>query len=521
MAGMPPINVTPTNQMAQGFPQTLVSQTDPRLLAARMMSFRLGMYRTFGAYYGGQHRLAYASEKFRTAFGRLFYQFADNLCPTIVNCIANRLTVIDFCVENGPSSLGKNAWKFWTDQRLPRKSKDLHREVLRSGDAYVIVWPDPDKGVPTLYPQLAEQMTVFYDDEVPGKILWAAKSWQNQDNFIRLNMYYPDRLEKWITVRKMNSMPTRMQFWTKFIVPGETWPLVNPSGKVPVFHFANNAPPGKFGSSELKNALPIQDLINKSVIDLAVAMEYVSYPQRYAVGMELEVDEDQGMPITPFQPSVDRLWTVADKDVRFGEFSQADLSSILRATNDLRMELARVTETPLHYMMPMEMPPSGDALRTLEEPLVKKVIERAQSFGDTWADALTYAMSQAGLCGPDDRLTTKWTNPQPKSGLEDAQTLQIKKAIGVSTEQCLEEMGYTESDIEEMQQENEEEAQRTQEQAVANAAAMAVVTPAGPTPMGGQSQPAGKTSPSVSPHADGQRINKQGKPTTATPVKGQ
>jgi hypothetical protein len=464
--------------------------------------------------YHGQHRLAYASEKFRTAFGRLFFQFADNLCPVVVDSVSNRLKIIDFKTENGSDGLGKTAWKYWQQQRMYRKSKEIHREVLKTGDAYVIIWPDPETGVPTIYPQLAEQMTVFYNDEVPGLLMWAAKSWQNQDQFIRLNMYYPDRIEKWITIRKMAAMPVKSQFWTKFVEPGEAWPLMNPWGTVPVFHFVNNAPPGKFGRSELKDVLPLQDALNKAVIDLLVAMEYVSFPQRYAVGMELEINEDTGLPMMPFQPSVDRLWTVADDKVKFGEFNQADLSQMLAVQKDLRLEIARVSETPLHYMMSMEMPPSGDALKTLEEPLIRKVEDRQSAMGDTWADAVIFALRAQGLATNDETVCAVWADASPKSGLEDAQTLQIKKAIGVSTNKCLQEMGYTESEIDQIHDDNSKDAQLQSQ--------LGMTTPTVMPPSGrprGQAQPPGNTSPSVSPHADGQRMSMDGGPTLRVPLK--
>ncbi len=475
------------------------------------MQFRQSMYRTFTAYYNGQHRLAFASEKFRSAFGRLFFQFADNLMPTIVDTVADRMIVIDFDTEQGGAGLGKAAWKLWMDQRMQRRSGELHAETFRSGDGYVIVWPDPDSGGACIYPQLSEQMTVFYDNEVPGKMLWGAKSWQNPDQFVRLNMYYPDRLEKWITTRKMAAMPLKTLFWTEFKEPGETWPLVNPWGKVPVFHFVNNAPPGKFGKSELKDALPLQDALNKSVIDMLVAMEYVALPQRYATGIETEIDEATNLPILPFQPSVDRLWLSADKDVRFGEFGAANLDQLLRVQNDLRLEIARVSRTPLHYMMPPEVAPSGEALKVLEDPLVKKVIDRQGSFGDVWSDAVVLALRMNGQAEESDQVSVKWANPAPKSGLEDAQTQQIKQVIGVSRRQILYEMGYNETVINEMEADN---AKDVADEIVA--AKGSVLAPAA-----AQVQPPGATSPAVSPHADGQPLDNQGKPTPAKPVSRQ
>jgi hypothetical protein len=58
----------------------------------------------------------------------------------------------------------------------------------------------------------------------------------------------------------------------------------NPYGVVPVFHFANNADLGMTGRSELEAAMPVQDGLNKSVLDMLVAMEFSAYRQRWAAG---------------------------------------------------------------------------------------------------------------------------------------------------------------------------------------------------------------------------------------------
>ncbi len=62
--------------------------------------------------------------------------------------------------------------------------------------------------------------------------------------------------------------------------------IPNPYGTVPVFHFANNADIGSPGRSELDSAIPVQDGLNKSVLDMLVAMEFSAYRPRWAAGGE-------------------------------------------------------------------------------------------------------------------------------------------------------------------------------------------------------------------------------------------
>jgi hypothetical protein len=42
-------------------------------------------------YYAGEHDLSFATEKFQTAFGALFREFAMNLCPAIVDAVKDKL----------------------------------------------------------------------------------------------------------------------------------------------------------------------------------------------------------------------------------------------------------------------------------------------------------------------------------------------------------------------------------------------------------------------------------------------
>ena len=70
----------------------------------------------------------------------------------------------------------------------------------------------------------------------------AAKYWRNADKHIRLNLFYADRIEKYISKSESEgTLPDAIDFVADSLVP-------NPFGVVPVFHFANNADIGKPGA---------------------------------------------------------------------------------------------------------------------------------------------------------------------------------------------------------------------------------------------------------------------------------
>ena len=398
-------------------------------------------------YYAGDHDLAFATDKFKNAFGSLFREFALNLCPAVCDAVRDKLKISNFQIEEGNDALPKEAWKIWQQNRMGVRSGEVHKEAVKNGDAYVIVWVNPnnDKQV-TIYPQKSSNCTVFYDEETPGKILWAAKIWQTTDKKSRLNLYYPDRIERYISAQKTaNGLPEANAL---IPVPDGEPVITNPYGIVPVFHFANNSDIGSFGDSELKSAMPVQDALNKSVLDMLVAMEFASYRQRWASGIEIDYD-DNGKPIPPFTAGIERLWLTENPEAKFGDFEAANLEQFLKVKADFRMDMACVTGTPLYYfMLTSGDAPSGESLKKAETRFINKVQDRQESFGQVWEDVISFALLIEGK--KDVRLFADWEDAAPISETEKLNNIVIKKEIGISDEQALIEAGYGEADIAKM-----------------------------------------------------------------------
>src|SRR5690348_1372694 len=152
-------------------------------------------------YYEGRHNLTFATIKWRNAFGGLFRQFADNLCAPIVDAAADRLKVTGFTVEGNDDATSK-LWQVWTTTKMPQKAGTIHEHTLKVGDAYAIVWPDIN-GIPIISPNPAHQVCVYYGDD-GTTIQGASKLWPQADGRWRLNLYYPNSIEKYITIGPVN-----------------------------------------------------------------------------------------------------------------------------------------------------------------------------------------------------------------------------------------------------------------------------------------------------------------------------
>jgi hypothetical protein len=469
-------------------------------------------YKLAHAYYDGQHRLQFAINRFRTIFGALFGPFADNLCPAVIDSLTDRLDLIGFTssdVQQDPQQqppeppapepggvlldpvtgkpaapapaplpvpktidpLAQAAWRLWERNRMELQAAEVHREALKAGDGYVIVWPDAQLR-PAIWPQLAHEMAVDYDENLAGRIRKAAKLWSQNDGRLRLNLFYPDRIEKFITRDPVHGGLNSQLEAEKFErVPGassgtrtgegepfelDDGVLRNPYGRVPVFHFANKRL-YREGQSELSDVIPLQDGLNKSVVDMFVAMEFSSFRQRWVTGIEVETDETTGRPTTPpWNYGVDRMLAATDKDVKFGDFSATDLNQFLKVQEAFRSEIARVSGTPLHYLFINEAGnwPSGEALKSAEARFTRKIEDRQSYFGCVWQEVLAFAMQIDGEQLPDDfELNAIWDSASPRSEREIAETMLMKKAIGVSPAQLMKELGYDDDLIAQMQRE--------------------------------------------------------------------
>jgi len=397
-------------------------------------------------YYDGKHRLAFASEKLSSAFGRLFKAFADNLCPTVVETVKDRLKLDGFDLKAAQASVNE----LWRRNRLKVRANQVHLDALVDGDAYVIVWPDSE-GTPVFFPNRAGNIVIDYDDEQPGYITKAAKAWIDSEKRCRLTLYYRDRIEKYITRNKAEgALPDRAEAFERFQPASDsTWPLENSYDKVPIFHFNNRGSIGALGCSELVEAIPIQDALNKSIADMLVASEFYGVPQRWATGLGEIADLSYAEIKKRYALIGGGVWGTSSTEAEFGEFSAGDIAKYILVSENFRKEIARVTRTPLHYFSLEGSFPSGEALRTAEGPLEAKVEDRTDAWGAVWSDAMRFALQITGAGKHEPEPKWRNTATRDEKGLVERVATKHKD-LQVPIETCWTELEYTEDQIAEM-----------------------------------------------------------------------
>lgn len=441
-------------------------------------------YQQYYRYYAGDQRMAYATEKFREAFGNLFKEFSENACAGVVDSLAARLKIqgwqsslakqtteeIPPAVEGAPARkkvltvdpLGEAAQEMWNRNRMDERSLDVHTEALRTGDSYLIVWPDEDMSAGIWYNEAA-YVEVQYDPNRQEELLRGSKIWfDDVEELWYLNIYLRTAIEKYVS--KSKAAPTNIAGWVQRVdfVP-------NPYLRVPIFHFANQAT-CRHGESELRDIIAIQDGLNKSVMDMMIAMEFASFKQRYIIGMEVDVDETTGEPVQGSTKNygVDRLMAIPDPDAKVGQFDATDLDQFLRVTDKFWASVARVSGTPLHYFYITSGDfPSGEAIKSAESRFVTRIEDRQKGFSPAWSDALLFALDIEGKLGdvPTDRmgrrdfkavtLKPQWKDAAPRTESELADTAVKKQAVGVSRSQILSEFGYEDEEVMRMLEETD------------------------------------------------------------------
>src|SRR5690606_27756213 len=345
------------------------------------------------------------------------------------------------------------------EKNLDTIARQVHQEAMIHGDAYVLVWPNEEVEV---YAQHSDQFAVIYDDEYPDKLYCAAKSWKLRDGTWRLNIYYEDRLEKYKSKAAHSDLPESKAQGEEYSDREDaSWPIQYEWGRVPVFHFAVNARTGEYGRSDLEAVIPMQDSLNRTLANQAVAEEFQAYKQRWATGIQpIEIENPETGEIeqvSPFEDGADRLWTSTNENTRFGQFDSADLRMFEEVINGHELRIARTARVPLHYFTGMGgTAPSGESLKTIEAPFIDKVKDRQRSFGNTWNQLMNFVLFLR--YGVESRVSVVWKSAESRlSEKERTEVALLKQTAGVSKSQTLRELEYSDAQIETFELEAEEE----------------------------------------------------------------
>jgi len=401
---------------------------------------RRNTYLVAEEYYEGTNLEVFSNNRWLQVLGSARNNFRFNFARTVVDSVLNRLEVANITANTEEANNKIN--DIWRMNDLQIDADEIHRRALVYGDCYAIVWTDVDGNVTVDYNSPLTTVMI-YDDENPRIKRFAAKLWQSEDPMdhtkktSHLNMYYADRIEKYIMPGEVINIVSSNGFLPVSVVE-------NPWGEVPAFHFRTSK---QYGRPEHTDAYGPQDAINKMMSTHMITVDYQGAPQRYALGgsgnsSEFE-DFDETATDTENLKSLKNgpgeLWYLKGID-KVGEFAPADHKVFTEPIKDFVRAMASITNTPLHYFEKTGSVPSGESLRTAEAPLIAKVKDRQITFGSTWTDMFRFILKMENSTEPNVQI--RWKDIESMDSIDAWEVAVKKRVVGVSLEQVLVEMGY-------------------------------------------------------------------------------
>ena len=458
-------------------------------LAVKTLTLKAAPYTELFAYYDGNQKLKYNTERLKDVFKDLTFDFTENWCAVVIDSTANRVNLKSFLVKGDekeksrlPRAIERIAQRMGLKappaqktlneiverNQLLLESDDVHEVAMVIGESFYYVWPDEEGKAEGFYndPRLVH---LFYEEENPRKKKFAAKWWKTFEKRIRMVLYYSDRLEYYSTPPIKKGQDVKYQLFEPTdddgkVVAEEKNVYPNDFGEVPWFHFR---PELRTIKSDLKNVIGPQDAINKLLADLMVTSEFSAFKQRFIISSS---DSE-----TQLKNAPNIIWDLAagDKDTQptqVGELTASDPKTYLEPVNREVMAIGAITQTPSHLLMERAGTQiSGEALIVLESPINKKAQNRIDLFAPVWVEVAVFMLLIEGVKNMSrEDVVAVFADPatvQPKTQAEIIQ-ISINSGIPLITE--LKRKGWSETEIDQMLVEKEEEqAAQTESLAVA------------------------------------------------------
>lgn len=359
-----------------------VIDTSRRLL--KMRELEQPRLKKISAYMRGEASSVYVPKGARQEYKWLIKRAKVNVLPLVVTVVAQALYMDGYRPAGGDDNAA--AWDIWQANRMDARQHGLHRASLKYGISYNVVLPG--KPQPVITPKSPKRMTAFYEDPVDDE--WPEFA---VEETIRNGLKGQTR-----SVRLYDD--THRHILEEDLNPGGKLLFVRSEehslGVCPVVRYLGcDDLDGEDGlRGEVEPLFEMQDQLNSTTFNLLMAQQYSAFRQRYVSGMV--ATDAAGNPQAPFQAAVDRLWAAEDPDVKFGEFSQTDLTGYLKSAEETIRHIATVSQTPPHHLLGQMSNLSAEALAAAESGLQRKIGERKSGFGESHEQTLRLASLAAG-----------------------------------------------------------------------------------------------------------------------------
>lgn len=423
-------------------------------LAVQTLLYKAPIYDRLFDFYEGRHPLVYSSDRLKKIFKNINAKFSQNWCAVVIDSVADRIQLQRITVADDEAKT-KQLADLLSSSDLINESDCITIGALVTGESYAIVWPDEDTGEPEAYYNDPRNVHVFYEADHPRRKRFAAKWWIGDDDYRYLTLYYPDRLEYYRSTNAVRHYQNG-SYSHNDVSSGKSFdaPTTEPHDYdlVPVFHFRREL---RQTASELQNIIEPQNAINKLLSDMMVAAEFGAFKQRWVIS---------SASVSQLKNAPDIIWDVPAGDgegqpTSVGEFDITPLNNYLEAIDKWTTAIAIISRTPKHYFFGQGGDPSGESLIAMEAPLNHKAQKYIDRFTAVWSELAAFMMALAGMGEIDDNaIIPIFDKPQTVQPYTQALIRKESVAAGIPLMWQMQQEGYTEQELEELEAERSEQA---------------------------------------------------------------
>lgn len=419
-------------------------------------------------YHSGEHP-TFLTDRMRQflAVDDVETKFNMNLVRGVVESVTERIIVS--AINSPDKTLSDWAWGVWQENKMSARQFDVYEAAVRDGEAFILVdWDEKNKRPRwTIHQRYAGTdadgdgfgcVMVYEDNDPNQEPEYAVKFWTEAEKNARgeltytrrATFYYPERVERYIWAGG----------WTPYKDADGVWPLAwttangDPLG-IAAIHFQNSGL-----RCEAWDAIPIQDGINKSLIDLLASADAAGFPMYKALGFVPTTDgkalASDGSNALAIEPGTLIGTTKNKNEADIDVIQPGNLSPLLELTQQLVMWMAVTSNTPLARFASTGQIAAEGTLKQQSEPLLAKVQKKQELFADAWEQCLDVSRRLAILNGVtlDETadIEVLWKPIEKRAQADAIAEWTAKRAQGIPQEQIWSEMGYTREQIDAMKQ---------------------------------------------------------------------
>jgi hypothetical protein len=254
---------------------------------------------------------------------------------------------------------------------------------------------------------------------------------------MRLVVYQPDRITYWsgldggaIVMPMAPPDPQIIEAVPPPVQPGQNerpWPEEF-KGQLPFVCFANMRDNfTRYGESEIRPAIPLQDVLNRTIYSMVMASEFAAFPVNWSIGMAINpggivpggivnmtLNDSAGAPLSEFTPEQIAYLQAC----KIGQLPAANISQYVNQIELIVKEISQATQTTIYGIGGIGRNMSGEALKQLEIGLLGKCFRFQRQNTDALKELIMLTSTMERVFAPGKntpavaKVNVTWKSPE-------------------------------------------------------------------------------------------------------------